>query len=85
MLGTSAPLGVGAQWVAIDGTSFLLKFPKAVVTNTASKRASEKRRKAERLFPCPFLGCGDSFTRKSNLKGEQSFIIALWRKRQPCP
>lgn len=40
------------------------------VTTHATKDASEKRRKVEAAFVCPVPGCGSTFTRHFNLKGQ---------------
>jgi hypothetical protein len=40
------------------------------VTTHATKEASERRRKVDGAFTCPVLGCGSTFTRHFNLKGE---------------
>lgn len=40
------------------------------VTTVRTANASHKRRKQEASFVCPFPGCGSTFTRSFNLKGE---------------
>lgn len=44
--------------------------PKQTVTTGRTANASHKRRKQEATFVCPIHGCGSTFTRSFNLKGE---------------
>ena len=50
--------------------------PRRLVTTKATHDASSARRKNEPGFTCPVPGCGSTFTRSFNLKGERSFITA---------
>jgi hypothetical protein len=47
------------------------------VTTHATKDASEKRRKVDAAFVCPIPGCGSTFTRHFNLKGELALFSDL--------
>lgn len=75
--GSCAHLDATTQCVTVDDAPFLFKIPKISVTSPAMRNASEKRRKAERLFLCPFTECGHSFTRNGNLKGGRPLVGAL--------
>lgn len=68
--GSSSRLSAAIQDRAFDDALLLTAVPNAVVSSPASRDASEKRRKAERRFPCLVQGCGYASTRKENLKGE---------------
>jgi hypothetical protein len=46
------------------------KVERQQVTTPATAKASEGRRKGEASFVCPVPGCGSTFTRHFNLKGE---------------
>ena len=52
----------------INSTSAIVSKPN--VTTTATAEASERRRKTDANFACPVPGCGSTFTRHFNLKGE---------------
>lgn len=71
----SEQLSAPSQDSPVDGFPPLPTAPKAVVSSVATHDASEKRRKAERRFPCRFAGCNSTFTRKVNLTGEPCRII----------
>lgn len=44
--------------------------PKPTVTTGRTANASHRRRKQDAPFVCPIAGCGSTFTRSFNLKGE---------------
>ena len=48
--------------------------PKPTVTTGRTANASHKRRKQDATFICPVPGCGSTFTRSFNLKGEMFFL-----------
>jgi len=49
---------------------YFSKKPKAKVTSSKSREASDSRRKHEARFTCPFKSCNGDFTRKHNLNSE---------------
>jgi hypothetical protein len=51
------------------------KVERQQVTTPATAKASEGRRKGEASFVCPVPGCGSTFTRHFNLKGEYSLTF----------
>lgn len=52
------------------GADTSLNPPKKLVTTKATHDASTARRKNDAAFICPVPGCGSTFTRSFNLKGE---------------
>ncbi|KAJ3762770.1 krueppel-like factor 16 [Lentinula raphanica] len=56
--------------VTVGGTNVPLIVSKPNVTTGRTAKASHNRRKQEATFICPVPGCGSTFTRSFNLKGE---------------
>lgn len=56
--------------VTVGGTNVPLVVSKPNVTTGRTAKASHNRRKQEATFVCPVPGCGSTFTRSFNLKGE---------------
>ena len=48
---------------------------KSNVTTERTRKASVNRRKADAPFVCSVPGCGSTFTRSFNLKGEHDFLV----------
>ncbi|KAJ3852382.1 krueppel-like factor 16 [Lentinula lateritia] len=65
--------------VTVGGANVPLVVSKPTVTTGRTKAASHNRRKQEATFVCPVPGCGSTFTRSFNLKGEQLSIIQSYR------
>lgn len=62
----------------------ILQVEKQQVTTSATQIASASRRRNEAHFVCPVPGCGSTFTRRFNLRGEralssQNFILLTHR------
>jgi hypothetical protein len=51
----------------------ILQVEKQQVTTTATQAASASRRRNEAHFVCPVPGCGSTFTRRFNLRGEAQY------------
>lgn len=69
-----SPGGIGSNHYA-PSTSVprlppILQVEKQQVTTTATQAASASRRRNEAHFICPVPGCGSTFTRRFNLRGE---------------
>ena len=62
--------------------------PRRLVTTKATHDASSARRKNEPGFTCPVPGCGSTFTRSFNLKGESFFsfffLFVGWQEGGGC-
>ncbi|KAK0194046.1 hypothetical protein F5146DRAFT_417162 [Armillaria mellea] len=56
--------------VNVGGQTFPLVVSKQNVTTGRTAKASHNRRKQDATFICPVPGCGSTFTRSFNLKGE---------------
>lgn len=73
----------GAQEINPDGSITvhgmrlppIMQVEKQHVTTTATQAASASRRRNEAQFHCPVPGCGSTFTRRFNLRGETSHSI----------
>lgn len=63
------PSGMQDGELGSDGNPWA-KVERQQVTTPATAKASEGRRKGEASFVCPVPGCGSTFTRHFNLKGE---------------
>ncbi|KAJ3473390.1 hypothetical protein NLI96_g13026 [Meripilus lineatus] len=63
---TNGPLGMGVTL----GDGVPIPVSKVNVTTPSTADASQKRRKQPANFACPVPGCGSTFTRHFNLKGE---------------
>lgn len=50
--------------------------PKPTVTTGRTANASHRRRKQDAPFVCPVPGCGSTFTRSFNLKGENEVLLS---------
>lgn len=50
----------------------ILQVEKQQVTTSATQMASASRRRNEAHFVCPVPGCGSTFTRRFNLRGESA-------------
>lgn len=53
----------------------ILQVEKQQVTTTATQAASASRRRNEAHFICPVPGCGSTFTRRFNLRGQSPFTV----------
>ena len=62
-----------------DGGAVAMTVTRPHVTTPSTAKASHDRRKQPANFACPVPGCGSTFTRHFNLKGESS--CAVWRAR----
>ncbi len=56
----------------------ILQVEKTKVTTSATQAASAQRRRNDATFKCPVPGCGSTFTRRFNLRGEFFWSISLW-------
>lgn len=65
--------GIGTM--SMDTSSVPPHVAKVNVTTPSTADASQKRRKQPANFQCPVPGCGSTFTRHFNLKGEWAFMI----------
>jgi hypothetical protein len=52
----------------------ILQVEKQQVTTSATQLASASRRRNEAHFVCPVPGCGSTFTRRFNLRGQSSSL-----------
>ena len=64
-----------------DGGAVAMTVTRPHVTTPSTAKASHDRRKQPANFACPVPGCGSTFTRHFNLKGESSCGVsrARWR------
>lgn len=53
----------------------ILQVEKQQVTTSATQLASASRRRNEAHFVCPVPGCGSTFTRRFNLRGQQTYFV----------
>lgn len=70
------------SWAGIGGSSStgtrlppILQVEKQQVTTSATQAASASRRRNEANFQCPVPGCGSTFTRRFNLRGQSIFTV----------
>lgn len=63
-------MGVDAQGRTTVQSQGPLQVARQQVTTIATADASQRRRRTEASFTCPVPGCGSTFTRHFNLKGE---------------
>lgn len=68
--GPSPIPGQTPSLVTVGGTAVPLAVSKQNVTTGRTAKASHNRRKQEATFVCPVPGCGSTFTRSFNLKGQ---------------
>lgn len=60
----------------------ILQVEKQQVTTSATQAASASRRRNEANFVCPVPGCGSTFTRRFNLRGEPAHAPLLSATRR---
>lgn len=65
----SSQRGVGAYSGTVTRLPPILQVEKQQVTTSATQAASASRRRNEANFICPVPGCGSTFTRRFNLRG----------------
>jgi hypothetical protein len=56
----------------------IMQVEKQQVTTSATQLASASRRRNEAHFVCPVPGCGSTFTRRFNLRGQYILVLTVY-------
>lgn len=72
---SGAPSADG-EWGDVPRLPPILQVEKQHVTTTATQAASASRRRNDAQFKCPVPGCGSTFTRRFNLRGEFTSAVS---------
>ncbi|KAH9928401.1 uncharacterized protein B0H18DRAFT_1001139, partial [Fomitopsis serialis] len=87
MMTTDMSMDGGMGSMSMDTSSVPAHIAKVNVTTPSTADASQKRRKQPANFVCPVPGCGSTFTRHFNLKGESrraSFLPCVVKLTRIC-